>query len=98
MHQGDCGSDLNRDRDVSQTAHEGLAGEHCGVLLRGINDAEVESLARLGSIMLYDMFKSEVFFLSQEERGREKSFPKDYCPQFHSRTASVLGSSSYRKV
>ncbi len=55
-------------------------------------------MARLGSIMLYNVFKTEIFFLSQEEGGREKSFPKDYFPQFHSRTARVMGSSSYPKV
>jgi elongation factor Tu len=73
---------------------EGLAGDNLGVLLRGIERADVERgqvLAKPGSITPHRKFMSEVYVLKRDEGGRHKAFFTGYRPQFYIRTMDVTG-------
>jgi elongation factor Tu len=73
---------------------EGMAGDNCGLLLRGINREEVERgmvIAKPGSITPHTKFMSEVYVLRKEEGGRHKAFFTGYRPQFFIRTMDVTG-------
>jgi elongation factor Tu len=73
---------------------EGMAGDNCGLLLRGIDREDVERgmvVARPGSITPHTRFMSEVYVLRKEEGGRHKAFFSGYRPQFYIRTMDVTG-------
>jgi elongation factor Tu len=73
---------------------EGMAGDNCGLLLRGIDRDEVERgmvIAKPGSITPHRRFMSEVYVLRKEEGGRHKAFFSGYRPQFYVRTMDVTG-------
>jgi elongation factor Tu len=73
---------------------EGMAGDNCGLLLRGINRDEVERgmvVAKPNSITPHTKFLSEVYVLRKEEGGRHKAFFSGYRPQFYIRTMDVTG-------
>jgi elongation factor Tu len=73
---------------------EGMAGDNCGLLLRGIERTEVERgmvVAKPGSITPHTRFMSEVYVLRKEEGGRHKAFFTGYRPQFYIRTMDVTG-------
>jgi elongation factor Tu len=73
---------------------EGIAGDNCGLLLRGIERTEVERgmvVAKPGSITPHTRFMSEVYVLRKEEGGRHKAFFTGYRPQFYIRTMDVTG-------
>jgi elongation factor Tu len=73
---------------------EGIAGDNCGLLLRGINREDVERgqvIAKPGSITPHTRFMSEVYVLKKEEGGRHKAFFTGYRPQFYIRTMDVTG-------
>jgi elongation factor Tu len=73
---------------------EGIAGDNCGLLLRGIDREEVERgqvVAKPGSITPHTRFLSEVYVLKKEEGGRHKAFFTGYRPQFYIRTMDVTG-------
>jgi len=73
----------------------GQAGDNIGVLLRGIEKADLERgmvLAAPGSITPHKKFKAEVYVLSKEEGGRHTPFFTGYRPQFYFRTTDVTGS------
>ena len=73
---------------------EGMAGDNCGLLLRGIERTEVERgmvIAKPGSITPHTKFMSEVYVLRKEEGGRHKAFFSGYRPQFFIRTMDVTG-------
>jgi elongation factor Tu len=73
---------------------EGMAGDNCGLLLRGINREEVERgmvIAKPASITPHTKFMSEVYVLRKEEGGRHKAFFTGYRPQFFIRTMDVTG-------
>ncbi len=73
---------------------EGIAGDNCGLLLRGIDREEVERgqvVAKPGSITPHTRFMSEVYVLKKEEGGRHKAFFTGYRPQFYIRTMDVTG-------
>ena len=73
---------------------EGMAGDNCGLLLRGIDREEVERgqvVAKPGSITPHRRFMSEVYVLKKEEGGRHKAFFSGYRPQFYIRTMDVTG-------
>ena len=79
---------------------EGLAGDNLGLLLRGIERADVERgqvIAKPGSITPHKKFMSEVYVLKKEEGGRHKAFFNGYRPQFYIRTMDVTGSISLPK-
>ena len=73
---------------------EGMAGDNCGLLLRGIDRTDVERgmvIAKSGSITPHTKFMSEVYVLRKEEGGRHKAFFTGYRPQFYIRTMDVTG-------
>jgi len=73
---------------------EGIAGDNCGLLLRGIERTDVERgmvVAKPGSITPHTRFLSEVYVLKKEEGGRHKAFFNGYRPQFYIRTMDVTG-------
>ena len=72
----------------------GMAGDNCGLLLRGINREDVERgmvVAKPASITPHTKFMSEVYVLKKEEGGRHKAFFTGYRPQFYIRTMDVTG-------
>ena len=73
---------------------EGMAGDNCGLLLRGIERTEVERgmvIAKPGSITPHTKFTGEVYVLRKDEGGRHKAFFSGYRPQFFIRTMDVTG-------
>jgi elongation factor Tu len=73
---------------------EGQAGDNVGLLLRGVDKAEIERgmvLAKPGSITPHTKFYAEVYVLRKEEGGRHTPFFKGYRPQFYFRTTDVTG-------
>lgn len=80
-----------------KSLEEGLAGDNAGILLRGIQKAEIERgmvLAKPGSIKPHTTFESEVYILKKEEGGRHTPFFPGYKPQFYVRTTDVTGTIS----
>ena len=73
---------------------EGIAGDNCGLLLRGIDRDEVERgmvIAAPESITPHTKFMSEVYVLRKDEGERHKAFFSGYRPQFYVRTMDVTG-------
>jgi elongation factor Tu len=73
---------------------EGVAGDNVGLLLRGLEKAEIERgmvLAKPGTITPHTKFDAEVYVLTKEEGGRHTPFFKGYRPQFYFRTTDVTG-------
>jgi elongation factor Tu len=78
-----------------KTLDEGMAGDNCGLLLRGIDRTDVERgmvVAKPGSITPHTKFMGEVYVLTRDEGGRHKAFFNGYRPQFYIRTMDVTGS------
>lgn len=74
---------------------EGLAGDNVGLLLRGVDKAEIQRgqvLAAPGSIKPHTKFTANVYVLTKEEGGRHTPFFPGYRPQFYIRTTDVTGS------
>jgi elongation factor Tu len=74
---------------------QGLAGDNCGVLLRGIKKEDVERgqvLCKPKTITPHTKFRCEVYILSKDEGGRHTPFFSGYRPQFYVRTTDVTGS------
>jgi len=75
----------------------GMAGDNCGLLLRGVDREDVERgmvIALPKSITPHRRFLSEVYVLRKEEGGRHKAFFSGYRPQFYIRTMDVTGNIS----
>ena len=73
---------------------EGIAGDNLGVLLRGLEKADLQRgmvLAAPGTITPHTTFTAEVYCLTKEEGGRHTPFFKGYRPQFYFRTTDVTG-------
>jgi len=73
---------------------QGQAGDNLGLLLRGVEKADIERgqvLAAPKSITPHTKFKAEVYVLSKEEGGRHTPFFNGYRPQFYFRTTDVTG-------
>lgn len=73
---------------------EGMAGDNAGVLLRGIQKADIERgmvIAKPGSITPHTQFEGEVYVLQEKEGGRKTPFFPGYRPQFYVRTTDVTG-------
>jgi elongation factor Tu len=80
-----------------KTLDSGQAGDNVGVLIRGIERADVQRgqvLAKPGSIKPHTKVKAEVYVLSKEEGGRHTPIFNGYRPQFYIRTTDVTGSIS----
>jgi elongation factor Tu len=72
----------------------GEAGDNAGLLLRGIEKAQIRRgmvLCAPKSITPHTEFKGEVYVLSKEEGGRHTPFFNKYRPQFYFRTTDVTG-------
>ena len=70
------------------------AGDNVGVLLRGIQRADIERgqvLAKPGTIKPHTKFVGQVYVLKKEEGGRHTPFFDGYRPQFYFRTTDVTG-------
>ncbi|HEY9848900.1 MAG TPA: elongation factor Tu [Leptolyngbyaceae cyanobacterium] len=77
-----------------KTLEEGMAGDNVGLLLRGMQKADIERgmvLAKPGSITPHTEFESEVYVLTEKEGGRKTPFFPGYRPQFYVRTTDVTG-------
>jgi elongation factor Tu len=73
---------------------ESQAGDNIGMLLRGIEKAQVERgqvIAAPGSIKPHKKFKGQVYILTKDEGGRHTPFFNGYRPQFYFRTTDVTG-------
>jgi len=73
---------------------EGEAGDNAGLLLRGIEKAQIRRgmvLCKPGTITPHTEFKGEVYVLSKDEGGRHTPFFNKYRPQFYFRTTDVTG-------
>lgn len=73
---------------------KGIAGDNIGILLRGIQKADIKRgmvLAKPNSILPYKTFISEVYILTKEEGGRHTAIVGGYRPQFYVRTTDVTG-------
>jgi elongation factor Tu len=72
----------------------GEAGDNVGLLLRGIDKADIRRgmvIVKPGSIKAHKKFKAEVYILKKEEGGRHTPFHNKYRPQFYLRTTDVTG-------
>merc|ERR1712153_216310 len=77
-----------------KTLDEGQAGDNVGILIRGIQKADVERgmvMAQPGSINPHKKFEAEVYILGKDEGGRHTPFFTGYRPQFYVRTTDVTG-------
>ncbi|MFL0647893.1 elongation factor Tu [Cylindrospermopsis raciborskii UAM/DH-BiRr] len=73
---------------------EGMAGDNAGVLLRGIQKADIERgmvIAKPQSITPHTQFEGAVYVLTEKEGGRKTPFFPGYRPQFYVRTTDVTG-------
>ena len=73
---------------------EGEAGDNVGLLLRGVEKAELMRgmvVCKPASVQPHTKFKAEVVVLTPKEGGREKPFFSGYRPQFFFRTTDVTG-------
>jgi elongation factor Tu len=77
-----------------KSLEQGMAGDNAGVLLRGIQKADIERgmvIAKPGSIKPHMEFEGEVYVLTEKEGGRKTPFFAGYRPQFYVRTTDVTG-------
>jgi elongation factor Tu len=77
-----------------KTLDKGLAGDNIGILLRGLQKADVLRgmvLCKPGSIKPHTKFDAEVYILTKDEGGRHTAIFKGYRPQFYVRTTDVTG-------
>lgn len=77
-----------------KSLEEGMAGDNAGVLLRGIQKADIERgmvIAKPKSITPHTKFEGEVYILTDKEGGRKTPFFAGYRPQFYVRTTDVTG-------
>ena len=73
---------------------EAMAGDNVGILLRGIQKADIERgmvISKPGTINPHVKFDSQVYILTKEEGGRHTPFFEGYRPQFYVRTTDVTG-------
>jgi len=73
---------------------QGIAGDNCGILVRGIGKDDVQRgqvLCKPGSITPHTTFTAEIYVLSKDEGGRHTPFFSNYRPQFYVRTTDVTG-------
>jgi len=77
-----------------KTLDSGIAGDNVGLLLRGVEKADIERgqvLCKPGSIKPHTKFKAQVYVLTKDEGGRHTPFFKGYKPQFYFRTTDITG-------
>lgn len=72
-----------------------VAGDNCGLLLRGIDKEAIERgmvIVKPKSVTTHIKFECEVYILKSDEGGRKTPFQNGYRPQFYFRTTDVTGS------
>jgi elongation factor Tu len=72
----------------------GEAGDNVGLLLRGIEKAQIKRgmvICKKDSTSPHKEFKAEIYVLKKEEGGRHTPFHNKYRPQFYLRTTDVTG-------
>ena len=72
----------------------GEAGDNVGILLRGIERADIERgqvLCKPASITPHTKFEAQAYVLKKDEGGRHTPFFTKYRPQFYFRTTDVTG-------
>jgi elongation factor Tu len=77
-----------------KTLDKGMAGDNIGILLRGVQKADVLRgmvLSKPGSINPHTKFDAEVYILTKDEGGRHTAIFQGYRPQFYVRTTDVTG-------
>jgi elongation factor Tu len=77
-----------------KTLDSGMAGDNVGILLRGLQKADIERgmvLSKPGTLKPHTLFEGEVYILTKEEGGRHTPFFTGYRPQFYVRTTDVTG-------
>jgi elongation factor Tu len=77
-----------------KTLDSGMAGDNVGILLRGVQKADIERgmvLCKPGTLTPHTIFEGEVYILKKEEGGRHTPFFTGYRPQFYVRTTDVTG-------
>jgi elongation factor Tu len=77
-----------------KTLDSGMAGDNIGILLRGVQKADILRgmvLSKPGSINCHTKFDAEVYILTKDEGGRHTAIFKGYRPQFYVRTTDVTG-------
>lgn len=77
-----------------KTLDEARAGDNTGILIRGIEKADVQRgqvLAKPGTIKPHTEFEAEIYVLKKDEGGRHTAFFNGYRPQFYVRTTDVTG-------
>jgi len=70
------------------------AGDNAAMLLRGVRRGDVQRgqvVVLPGSLRPHSRFLAQAYVLSAKEGGRRKPFSSTYQPQFHFRTANVVG-------
>ena len=73
---------------------ETVAGDNCGLLLRGVEKDAIERgmvIAKPKTVTTHKKFEAEVYILKGEEGGRKTPFQNGYRPQFYFRTTDVTG-------
>lgn len=74
---------------------QAMAGDNCGILLRGVKRDEVSRgmvLAKPGSVTSHKKFLCSLYVLLSEEGGRHSPFGENYKPQVFLRTSDVTAS------
>jgi elongation factor Tu len=77
-----------------RTMERGEAGDNAALLLRGVRREQVargQVLAAAGSVGLHPAFRADLALLTAAEGGRRGPVRTGYRPQFHLRTADVVG-------
>ena len=77
-----------------KTLDKGMAGDNIGLLLRGVQKADILRgmvLSKPGSINPHTKFDAEFYILTKDEGGRHTAIFKGYRPQFYVRTTDVTG-------
>ena len=81
----------------NKTMDQAQAGDNVGLLLRGVERADIERgqvLCAPKAINPHSKFTAKVYVLSKEEGGRHTPFFNGYRPQFYFRTTDVTGTAT----
>jgi elongation factor Tu len=77
-----------------RTMDRAEAGDNAAMLLRGVRRGDVQRgqvVCLPGSVRPHERFRAQAYVLSAKEGGRRTPFSSSYQPQFHFRTANVVG-------
>jgi elongation factor Tu len=77
-----------------KSLEQAQAGDNAAMLLRGVKRDEVQRgqvVCLPGSVRPHGRFRAQAYVLSTKEGGRRTPFFSTYRPQFHFRTADVVG-------